>query len=1098
MDNKLQVLPVNEVYVSEEDLELFSDLKEKEIVKYIEEELNKFEAYFKELCDEFKVRFDKNEWIKLSDGLCYISKIKSIIPDLDTQECYSQSSSEDFYIDNLEAVSSFQDFVDRFNDKDKNLRDFIMNLEEAKEFSKDKNIYLKNRNKKISCCNDEFEGLTYGSGYYLFDDETGEYGDSRDYSILTIPINRLEKYFSIGDIIKYWLDYGIRPEFKDPESKFKKTYDLLRRLYREEHRDYFTVNDKGYLCFGESKEIIAKWYVDQYVSQKRKFNDFPEIENKFYNDKLVADEEFFEIFKKKILDSDMIRARFENNDFASELVTGQRLGHWDLWDYNEFVKSKCEENGKKYIEISLKDKHFFKRDPFDDAKKRFSNKVAIDFGTKSTVVSVIDRDGHIVPIPISNSGKKREQQHDPYENPSVIEFVDLRKFIKDYTEKEGRPNTTWTDLLVSHEAFDDITQRLYNSFMIELKSWCSKEGEYNDKVYPIIDQKGYEGTFPPYLDLKEDATDSIELLTDPIKFTDPIELYAYYLGLYINKLSQSEIFSRYVMSFPINFKEPIRKKIISSFEKGIRKSLPNALLNDERFKDTLKRGLVSSELSEPAAYAITALNKYGFENDIVYEGKDSIHYAVFDFGGGTTDFDFGIYSLNPDEEADKYCILTHFGENGCKDLGGEKLVKYLAFEIFKSNSKFFEQNNQNILFTDYDGCQAPEKFDCKIYVKPESLHAMANMHEVMEQIRWIWEDPNNIHSVADSEKIKDMIEDQGCKFSLYDEEHLYEDNKDIESRQLITFQFDQLSFQKLLAKKIKDAIKQFLNDLESAFKSAEVKLKEEDSTYSLKDVDEIYIFLAGNSSKSILFNQLISKYFGDDYIIDEASEMSLANCRPELREEIEEILETVNDDKVKEIKKNFGNPNLKFSIYPPLRTLEAKQIIEKQNPEYTEKEYNINDKQEPSGKTGVAYGLLHSEHVEERILNTQVNGVSFDFYVGKNVRGMFKPYLMRKDAPMFEWSKDWLYKTEESKESGYNLVYTSKSEARNGKMKIQQGVGQITEPIPIKNPKDDQFIYIRPVDNNRIEWQVVSNKNELRTKDNVDYNFVMLLSENNN
>ncbi len=43
--------------------------------------------------------------------------------------------------------------------------------------------------------------------------------------------------------------------------------------------------------------------------------------------------------------------------------------------------------------------------------------------------------------------------------------------------------------------------------------------------------------------------------------------------------------------------------------------------------------------SEPAAYALTALQQYGFEP----EGDERVFYGVFDFGGGTTDFDFGIY-----------------------------------------------------------------------------------------------------------------------------------------------------------------------------------------------------------------------------------------------------------------------------------------------------------------------------------------------------------------------------------------------------------------------------------------------------------------------
>ena len=76
--------------------------------------------------------------------------------------------------------------------------------------------------------------------------------------------------------------------------------------------------------------------------------------------------------------------------------------------------------------------------------------------------------------------------------------------------------------------------------------------------------------------------------------------------------------------------------------------------------------------SEPAAYAITALEGFGFLNG---EENDGVYYAVFDFGGGTTDFDFGVLKLAEDDDADFYdYVLTHFGAHGDRTLGGENPV----------------------------------------------------------------------------------------------------------------------------------------------------------------------------------------------------------------------------------------------------------------------------------------------------------------------------------------------------------------------------------------------------------------------------------------
>ncbi|ACJ07219.1 hypothetical protein HPP12_0059 [Helicobacter pylori P12] len=53
---------------------------------------------------------------------------------------------------------------------------------------------------------------------------------------------------------------------------------------------------------------------------------------------------------------------------------------------------------------------------------------------------------------------------------------------------------------------------------------------------------------------------------------------------------------------------------------------------------------------------------------------------MFDFGGGTTDFDFGKWekSANP-----KFAYkMTHFSSGGDKYLGGENLLELLAFEAY--------------------------------------------------------------------------------------------------------------------------------------------------------------------------------------------------------------------------------------------------------------------------------------------------------------------------------------------------------------------------------------------------------------------------------
>ncbi|MHB9308589.1 hypothetical protein ACW0S9_01630, partial [Fusobacterium polymorphum] len=137
----------------------------------------------------------------------------------------------------------------------------------------------------------------------------------------------------------------------------------------------------------------------------------------------------------------------------------------------------------------------------------------------------------------------------------------------------------------------------------------------------IYDKKGKRIDLKPYIDVKKDEF-------------DPIEYYAYYIGSYINNMFTGNIFTKYLLSFPIKYEKEVREKILKSFEKGIKKSLPKQIQEDEKI---MKKFRVKHGSNEPAAYAVCALKKLKIEP----EENEKIYYGVFDFGGGTTDFDFG-------------------------------------------------------------------------------------------------------------------------------------------------------------------------------------------------------------------------------------------------------------------------------------------------------------------------------------------------------------------------------------------------------------------------------------------------------------------------
>ena len=112
------------------------------------------------------------------------------------------------------------------------------------------------------------------------------------------------------------------------------------------------------------------------------------------------------------------------------------------------------------------------------------------------------------------------------------------------------------------------------------------------------------------------------------------------------------------------------KKIRASFERGIKKSLPVVLLNDK----IMKKFRVELTATEPSAYAVCAMQEF----DLKTEAGNSIFYGVFDFGGGTSDFDFGLWLESDDEESDYGYELHRLCNKGDEYLGGENLLKLIA------------------------------------------------------------------------------------------------------------------------------------------------------------------------------------------------------------------------------------------------------------------------------------------------------------------------------------------------------------------------------------------------------------------------------------
>ena len=366
------------------------------------------------------------------------------------------------------------------------------------------------------------------------------------------------------------------------------------------------LKEKNLLAIKDNKIVWDEKKTDELVKTLQEFDllEEPSLEEvrKKLNDAYADD------LKKDLLARDKVR--FDLTEYNDMLLEDPNGGSWELWEA-EIKQEKTVPTGCS----------FYARDPRMDIVD--GGVVGIDFGTKSTVVVTQDDSDAIEPVRIGKGDVVKEPSVKDYENPTVMQFIDIDSFMKDYQKYPGRPLTRYADATASHTAYnawnENKESRDYFSYFAELKQWAGD----SERRVRIRDTKGKEINLPPYEELQEGDF-------------DPIELYAYYIGLHINNQYSKRIYMEYLLSFPVTYALDVRNRILNSFRKGLRRSLPQTVLQDAQCMEKFR---VEQGVGEPAAYAVCALQEF----KLFPKENEKIAYAIFDFGGGTTDFDFGIW-----------------------------------------------------------------------------------------------------------------------------------------------------------------------------------------------------------------------------------------------------------------------------------------------------------------------------------------------------------------------------------------------------------------------------------------------------------------------
>lgn len=581
----------------------------------------------------------------------------------------------------------------------------------------------------------------------------------------------------------------------------------------------------------------------------------------------------FEAFEKVMLNVDKTAVGLKS--YSQSQLLDLDGGHWDL----EVPSSPKESVTFRFDNLSKdpngKEENFYACSSLKDLKK--NGIVAIDFGTKSTTAIYMGEGGRCCLLSIG--GDMDAESLEKYENPTIVEFRNKEKFLKDCNALDHRPFTEHDDMEVVHEAQKSFTSAKGNDsyrFFSKLKQWAGADEKQN------------------FRDLFEDF--SLESFAHCTDF-NPIEIYAYYIGRCINDMHNG-VFLKYFLSYPIKYERPQAEKIRESFEKGLRKSLPRHVFDDDK---TAKNFKVELRASEPCAYAISALKSYGFDKTAKLDKP--IYYGVFDFGGGTTDFDFGKWekSANP-----KFAYkMTHFSSGGDKYLGGENLLELLAFEAYAQNFQTLKEKDIVIAKPNYDRID-DQRFGSFMQ---KSKEAHLNLQEIAFKLRPFLEnlDAHSLEAIEENEEFEIKGFEKGSKITLFDR-----NGKDILE---IELKIDCKELLELLKSKIDDGVANFFAGF---------------SKVMAENIDNqcraFHIFLGGNASKSVLVKQ---------------------------------AFEDAKEKQLKAYKQMVSKDDFAFILYEPLGTEASdKQILELTGEDVS----NIPSYNKATCKTGVAFGLLESRN----------------------------------------------------------------------------------------------------------------------------------------
>lgn len=499
--------------------------------------------------------------------------------------------------------------------------------------------------------------------------------------------------------------------------------------------------------------------------------------------------------------------------------TGENQGLWDAW-----IDKDTRPDPNYYLLADL-DQECVAANPWNAIQTDSS--VTIDFGTSSTVAAVRESDGRVRLLRIGDALSAPDATEDNstlYENPTTLEFSHFKDFLLPWRNEPWRPGIEWKQVKFSHQAKNELKNEPQRGVK-NIKTWA--RAQPGARPLRLRDEDETDIEFTP-LPVEAEEQDPGDVEHRPV---DLIEIYAYFLGLMLNNQigfgGHSRIYCDYTMTFPVKFPQETRKRILQGFRRGLLRSMPPSLAYSARWQREHPFRL--NELgSEPTALAAAMLPALGIQPT-----DEGTAFGVFDFGGGTTDFAFGLYRTPTDEEADSKGweqVVDILDVAGDESLGGEKLLDLLAFEVIRENKRVCLEEGIVLL------CPAGQTpFDGSEMLFSETWEARANTEVLREALRPLWE--------------KGSFEEETGQISLslskcsnkteMAQAASGDSNKAIEKVQ-VALSIDEEALCQCLYAKIRDGVKAFFNAFRQAFANSGLAIR------------TLHILLAGNSCRSPL------------------------------------------------------------------------------------------------------------------------------------------------------------------------------------------------------------------------------------------------------